>query len=104
MGRGTIGFKKLPAKKKVYGDKEFHIRPITYGFKPTYNAIAIRPSGNEDLPFDIEGEFGTGEYSYNLEKKDYENAVVKYIYFQKEADKFTPAQLEKVKSYCDFSI
>ena len=111
MGSGSISYKNLPKKKKVYGDKEFFVRPITYGLDETYEAILVRPAktmaSDEDkgeFPFLVEGEFSIGEERLKEVKKEFKDVDVEYVYFESEEHLFAPEQLEKVMLYCDRSI
>lgn len=107
MGSGSISYKKLPKKQKVYGDKEFFVRPKTYGLDKTFEGILIRPASNGEegeYSFDIEGEFSIGAEHLREERREYRDVDVKYIYFKDEAHLFTPEQLEEVELYCDFAI
>jgi len=105
MGSGSISYKKLPNKKKVYGDEKYFIYPKTFGINETFEGIVIRPTSNSGkYNFEIEGEFSLGAKQFKAKKRDYRKVDVKYIYFKDEAHLFTPKQLEEVKLYCDFAI
>ena len=105
MGRGTKGFDKAPPKRKLYGDGEFHLRPIylqtdadgkeTYGF-------FIRPSEYQKDKIMIEGEFGMGEASFQSEKSEahrgtYKNT--KYFYYDFDYNEATPKQQKIMKRW-----
>jgi len=87
MGSGTISFKKLPSKKKVYGDREFFIRPkMMYYVRPEGEALCflIRKEVDEELvsqgyKYQIEGEFGMGQETLKEERKE---ARGKNVYYQ----------------------
>jgi len=100
MGSGTMAFNKLPAKRKIYGDDDFHIRPKA-GFNDICYIIA-RPHDKDlggDLLFDVEGEFGTGANSLKSERRyarkgDYKNC--KYVYFKHDLEDMTEKQKKAI--------
>jgi len=94
MGSGTISYKKLPSKKKVYGDADFHIRPLSLWINSNEDngspTFLIRKETDKELlqkgyVFQIEGEFGIGESSLKEEKKDIRG---KTVYYQVLTDDF----------------
>ena len=101
MGSGTMSFNKLPAKRKIYGDEDFHIRPKG-GFDDICYIIA-RPHDQGllggDFLFDVEGEFGMGEYSLKMERRyarkgDYKNC--KYVYYKHDLEDMSEEQKKKI--------
>lgn len=101
MGKGTIHFDKLPSRRKIYGDAEFHIRPITNCYVgEDKNASVILVRIEKDVEgFFLEGEFGTGDYSLAAERKyarfgDYKNT--KYVYIQEELDIASESQRKAI--------
>tara|TARA_B100000767_G_scaffold264221_1_gene278856 strand:- start:451 stop:783 length:333 start_codon:yes stop_codon:yes gene_type:complete len=101
MGSGTMAFNKLPAKRKIYGDEDFHIRPKG-GFDDVCYIIA-RPHDQGllggDFLFDVEGEFGMGEHSLKMERRyarkgDYKNC--NYVYYKHDLEDMSEEQKKKI--------
>ena len=105
MGSGTKAFRRLPKHKKLYGDKDFHIRPK--GCCEEEYHIAIRPvTDKEDLAngyiWQVEGEFGMGAYSYKsyrteLFRGDFKNT--RYVYYPCDFDNATPEQRQVMENW-----
>ncbi len=98
MGSGTIAFNKLPAKRKIYGDEDFHIRPKG-GFDDECYIIARPHSMGGNYLFDLEGEFGMGDYSLKVERKysrrgEYKNC--KYVYYKHDLEDMTEKQKKAI--------
>ena len=108
MGAGTIDYKNLPEQKKVYGDKNFFISPLTLGIKKQYKAFIIRPSQTKNEPdflLSIEGEFSMSGAEHLKEvKNEYENETVKFVYYEDELKDFPVHIQEDIKTYCNFAI
>ena len=112
MGSGTIDYKKLPEQKKVFGDKYFFIRPLNLGMKETYKAFIVRPSQTKDDPdsvLSIEGEFcyypnGGNSKRFSEVKSEFEDELVKFVYYENELSSFPNHIREEVKAYCNFAI
>lgn len=110
MGRGTTAVKSVPKKRKLYGDDEFHLRPIYldrdkngtdhYGF-------LLRPVTDKELLvegylFLIEGEFGVGKSSYDIERLEVRRATYKhtgYYYYGFDLEDCTPRQERAIKRW-----
>lgn len=111
MATGSMDYKKLPEKKKVFGDKYFFIRPLNLGAKDTFKAFIVRPPQVKDEPdsvLSIEGECcyypkGNSE-RYSEIKKEYKDEIVKFVYYKKELDSFPEHIREEIKTYCSSAI
>lgn len=106
MGSGTISYKKLQEKKKVYGNKDFFIRPLNLGLDVEYKAFIIRPSaeGQKDFFIDIEGEFNIGAGRFKETKEEYKNEEVLFVYYKSEINLFSEKIREDVINFCDKMI
>ena len=111
MGSGTINYKKLPEKKKVFGDKYFFIRPLNLGLDKTYYAFIVRPPQSKDetdFKLCIEGEFNWypdgNTQRYKEIKEEYEEQIVKFVYYKDELNDFPANMIEDIKQYCNFAI
>lgn len=95
MGKGTIAINQPPAKKLLYGDDNFYLRPIYRGEvkgKEEYFFV-LRPSQTQGYLFEIEGEFGIGSTTNvrrDIQKGEYNNT--KYYYYKFEVDKMNVEQ------------
>lgn len=111
MGSGTIDFKKIPEQKNVFGDKYFFIRPLNLGVKNIFKAFIVRPPQSKDEPdytLSIEGEFGYypngNSERYREIKKEYEDEIVKFVYYKNELNEFPHELREEIKNYCHCAI
>ena len=98
MGSGTMAFNKLPAKRKIYGDDDFHIRPKSGWDDECFLAARPHTMGGDFL-FDVEGEFGIGASSLKSERRyarkgDYKNC--KYVYFEHDLEDMTEKQKKAI--------
>lgn len=107
MGKGTTALDKAPAKRKLYGDNEFHLRPI---YKDTDKLgreiyyFALRPSSNPDYLLEIEGEFGMGKSSLSFERTEVRKGAykhIKYVYYQFDLEDASPKQKEIILDWAE---
>lgn len=102
MGKGTIATNQPPAKKLLYGDDNFYLRPIYRGEvkgKEEYFFV-LRPSQTQGYLFEIEGEFGIGSTTNvrkDIEKGEYKNT--KYYYYKFDIDKMSEVQKKAITEW-----
>lgn len=110
MGKGTILAKSLPKKKKIYGNSSFYIRPITNVNINGVNKciVALRPSSDPEFEFEIEGEFGMGEYGFDLEKQEeidgnYDD--VSYVYYKSDLEELKDdKKINQIKKWAENAL
>lgn len=95
MGKGTIAFNHAPAKKVLYGDSNFYLRPIYRGIEKGKEEFffVLRPSQEPGYLFEVEGEFGIGSTTgvkKDIAKGEYDNT--KYYYYKFEVEKMSSEQ------------
>lgn len=105
MGRGTISLNNVPKKKKIYGDNDFHLRPIfmhTDEKGENHYCFYLRPSTEKEFDYDLEGEFGVGEKSFKDSKKEsiageYKNTS--YFYLEEDLDNMNKTQKKRILNW-----
>ena len=102
MGKGTIELTSTPKKRKLYGDADFYLRPIfqSQDLRGDYiYFFALRPVIESNSKLMLEGEFGVGEGSFKLEKKDVragDYKYTRYVYYKEDIEYMSPEQYKKI--------